>query len=55
MAFGRTSMALSQTDRDEEISQAHSSVFNAVVPWVAVNGVRNYPIDTWVYHGYVFG
>ena len=55
MAVGRTSMALSQTDRDEEISQAHSSVFNAVVPWVVVNGVRNYPIDTWVYHGYVFG
>ena len=55
MAVGRTSMALSQTDRNEEISQAHSSVFNAVVPWVAADGVRDYPTDTWACCGCGFG
>ena len=48
MAVGGTSKALQQTDRNEEISQAHSSVLIVVVPWVAADGVHNCSTDTWV-------
>ena len=55
MAVGGTSKALQQTDRNEEISQAHSSVLTVVVPWVAADGVHICPIDMWACRGWVFG